>query len=44
MKKFTLIAAFIIMTASFALAQVTKGTIGNGSYTNWEGTTSKCFI
>lgn len=40
MKKFTLIAAFITMTASFALAQVTKGTIGNGSYTNWEGSTS----
>lgn len=40
MKKFTLIAAFIIMTASFALAQVTKGTIGNGNYTDWEGKTS----
>lgn len=37
MKKITLIAAFITMTASFALAQVTKGTIGNGNYTDWEG-------
>lgn len=39
MKKFTLFAA-ILMVASLASAQVTKGTIGIGSYTNYAGSTS----
>jgi len=40
MKKFTLIAALLVC-ATFAFAQVTKGTIGNGTFKNWEGTSSQ---
>lgn len=40
MKKFTLFAA-LAMCATFVFGQVTKGTIGNGNFTNWQGTTSE---
>jgi len=36
-EKITFIAALLVC-ATFAFAQVTKGTIGNGSFTNWQGT------
>lgn len=39
MKKFTLFAA-ILMVASLASAQVTQGTIGQGNYTNYAGSTT----
>lgn len=42
MKKFTLFAALFFATA-FSFAQITEGTIGQGSFTNYSGTTSTCY-
>ena len=42
MKKFTLIAA-LAMSAVISFAQVTKGTIGNGNYTDYQQRTSTEF-
>lgn len=42
MKKFTLIAA-LAMSAVISFAQVTKGTIGNGNYTDYQQQTSTEF-
>jgi len=42
MKKITLFAA-LVMCASLAFAQVTKGTVGNGNFTNYASSTSVCY-
>lgn len=44
MKKFTLLAV-VLLAATFSFAQVTltRGTIGQGNYTDWSGTTTTAY-
>lgn len=42
MKKITILAAFLL-TATLSFAQVTRGTIGQGSFTDWANQTTTCY-